>query len=297
MSSSTIDEDDNPYARRPHNDIPDGEQQSRIDRARQDGARRVPGKEAPRPEIEAALREAGLLDPAPIPVVQDAYRIKGRTHVVEDRESSSNPDFKLIDDAYEITAPDKSWFVVTIQPNVAAPERMRRFVERQGCKAYWPRSVRVVSRGNGGRKRDVVLVKPAFASYALVHLPQRSCDGGGPPFGALTGDEGQFYGVGRFVEFGSGPMSVPDVLVQHILSQENQGIYDETVFKRTKRVSKLPEWVEVGAMVRIVDGPFASFPGTIEAVDEEKSRVRVAVAIFGRISPVDMELAQVVAMR
>ena len=295
MSSSTIDEDDNPHARRPHDDIPDGEQQSRIDRARQDGARSTINRDSRPEDIKAAFEGAGFKDR--VPVVEDAYRIKGRTHIVEDTESSSNPDFKLIDDAYEITAPDKSWFVLTIQPNVAAPERMRRFVERQGCKAYWPRSVRVVSRGNGERKRNVVLVRAAFASYALVHLPQRSSDGGGPPFGALTGDEGQFYGVGRFVEFGSGPMSVPDVLVQHILTQENQGIYDETVRKGMKRVSKLPEWVEVGAMVRIVDGPFAFFPGTIEEVDEEKSRVGVAVAIFGRISSVKMDLAQVAPMR
>lgn len=273
-------------------DLPDGAMAERMEHAVRDGARSTINRDSRPEDIKAAFGEAGVM-----PIVQDAYRINGQTHIVEDRATSSNPDFKLIDDAYEITASDKSWFVVTIQPNVAAPERMRRFVERQGCKAYWPRSVRVVSRGNGGRKRDVVLVKPAFASYALVHLPQRSCDGGGPPFGALTGDEGQFYGVGRFVEFGSGPMSVPDVLVQHIFSQENEGIYDETVFKRTKRVSKLPEWVEVGAMVRIVDGPFASFPGTIEEVDEEKSRVRVAVAILGRISPVDMELAQVAPMR
>jgi len=290
MISSTSDEDGTP--RRPHDDIPDGEQQSRIDRARQDGARSTIDRDSRPEDISAAFGEAGVM-----PIVQDAYRINGRTHIVEDRESSSNPDFKLIDDAYEITASDKSWFVVTIQPNVAAPERMRRFVERQGYKAYWPRSVRVVSRGNGGRKRNVVLVKPAFASYALVHLPQRSCDGGGPPFGALTGDEGQFYGVGRFVEFGSGPMSVPDALVQHILAQENEGIYDETMFRRTKRVSKFPEWAEIGEMVRIVDGPFASFPGTIEAVDEEKLRVKVGVAIFGRISPAEMELAQVAPMR
>jgi len=290
MPSSITDEDGTP--RRPHDDIPDGEQQSRIDRARQDGARSAIDRDSAPEDISAAFGEAGVM-----PVVQDAYRINGRTHIVEDRESSSNPDFKLIDDAYEITTPDKSWFVLTIQPNVAAPERMRRFVERQGCKAYWPRSVRVVSRGNGGRKRSMVLVRAAFASYALVHLPRCSPDGGGPPFGALTCDEGKFYGAGRFVEFGSGPMSIPDVLVQHIVSQENEGIYDETKRKGKKRVSKLPEWMEIGEMVRIEDGPFASFPGTIEAVDELRGRLWVAVAIFGRISPVEMELAQVAPMR
>ena len=79
------------------------------------------------------------------------------------------------------------------------------------------------------------------------------------------------------------PTPIPDREAERIIHQVQEGI------ERPKPSMTF----EVGEQVRVADGPFASFTGTVDEVDHERSRVKVSVSIFGRATPVELEYGQV----
>ena len=67
---------------------------------------------------------------------------------------------------------------------------------------------------------------------------------------------------------------------------------DEEVAKLGVETKSVEVAYAVGDSVQIIDGPLEGFVGTVEEVDEEKNRVRVMVSMFGRETPVELELMQ-----
>jgi transcriptional antiterminator NusG len=89
--------------------------------------------------------------------------------------------------------------------------------------------------------------------------------------------------VTGFLGANNKPMPISDDEAMRILHQVKEGV------DRPKPTVTF----EIGEQVRVADGPFASFSGHVEEVDEERARLKVAFSIFGRATPVELESGQV----
>ena len=79
------------------------------------------------------------------------------------------------------------------------------------------------------------------------------------------------------------PVPVPEKEIEKIMGRIKEGsLAPDTQVK-----------FDVGEQVKVCEGPFASFSGLVEEIDEEKSRLKVSVSIFGRPTPIDLEYNQV----
>ena len=124
------------------------------------------------------------------------------------------------------------------------------------------------------RGKRVQRKKKYFPSYVLVKMEMNK----------------EFYHmikniqkVTGFLGGGGSPTPVSEIEINKIMGRISEG----TMIPKTQ-IS-----FDIGEQVKVCEGPFASFSGLVEEVDEEKSRLKVSVSIFGRPTPIELEYNQV----
>ena len=177
----------------------------------------------------------------------------------------------------DTTGRPKRWYIVHAYSNFEkkVQESIREQAKQRGLEDHFDEvlvPVETVTEVRRGRK--VNAERKFFPGYVLVkmnltdeiyHLIKNT-----PKVTGFLGSDNK-------------PMPISEAEANRILHQVQEGI------ERPKPSVSF----EVGEQVRVSDGPFASFNGTVEEVDEARSRVKVAVSIFGRATPVELEFGQV----
>lgn len=176
------------------------------------------------------------------------------------------------------TNPDLRWYVVHAYSGMekAVERNILERINRAGMQDKFGRILvpmeEVVEIKNGQKKTTERKFFPGYVLVEMVmnddtwHLVKHT--------NKVTG----FVGGGK-----TRPSPISEAEVQKIVSQMQEG---------TEKPRHKVEFV-VGEYVRVKDGPFADFNGSVEEVNYEKSKVRVAVTIFGRATPVELEFSQV----
>ena len=174
--------------------------------------------------------------------------------------------------------PDLRWYVVHAYSGMekAVERNILERINRAGMQSKFGRILvpmeEVVEIKNGQKKTTERKFFPGYVLVEMImdddtwHLVKHT--------NKVTG----FVGGGK-----TRPSPISEAEVQKIVSQMQEG---------TEKPRHKVEFV-VGEYVRVKEGPFADFNGSVEEVNYEKSKVRVAVTIFGRSTPVELEFSQV----
>jgi transcriptional antiterminator NusG len=173
---------------------------------------------------------------------------------------------------------NKRWYVVHAYSGMekAVERNLRERIERSGMQAKFGRILvpmeEVVELKNG---KKAVTERRFFPGYVLVEMEM---DDDTWHLVKHTSKVTGFVGGAK-----NRPAPISDEDVAKIMGQMEEG---------TEKPRHKVEFV-VGEYVRVKDGPFTDFNGTVEEVNYEKSKVRVSVTIFGRATPVELEFSQV----
>ncbi|MGA8514720.1 MAG: transcription termination/antitermination protein NusG [Burkholderiaceae bacterium] len=174
--------------------------------------------------------------------------------------------------------PDLRWYVVHAYSGMekAVERNIQEGIARTGMQSKFGRILvpteEVVEMKNGQRKTTERKFFPGYVLVEMImddetwHLVKHT--------NKVTG----FVGGAK-----NRPSPISEADVQKIVSQMQEG---------TEKPRHKVEFM-VGEFVRVKDGPFTDFNGSIEEVNYEKNKVRVSVTIFGRATPVELEFSQI----
>jgi transcriptional antiterminator NusG len=172
---------------------------------------------------------------------------------------------------------DKRWYIVHTYSNFEkkVAESIREQARQRGLADLFDEVLvptEKVTEVRRGRKIDTE--RKFFPGYVLVKM-------------SLTDEAFHLIKntpkVTGFLGADNKAMPISEAEAMRILHQVQEGV------ERPKSLITF----EIGENVRVAEGPFASFSGVVEEVDEGRSRLKVAVSIFGRPTPVDLEFGQV----
>jgi len=173
--------------------------------------------------------------------------------------------------------PDKKWYIVHAYSNFErkVADSIREKAQATGLADLFDEILvptEKVVEVRRGRKVDAE--RKFFPGYVLVKM-------------SMTDEAYHLIKntpkVTGFLGADNKPTAISEIEAKRILQQVQEGV------ERPKPSVSF----EVGEQVRVSDGPFASFNGSVEEVDEVRARLKVAVSIFGRATPVELEYAQV----
>ena len=176
------------------------------------------------------------------------------------------------------TNPDLRWYVVHAYSGMekAVERNIRESIARAGMETKFGRILvpteEVVEMKNGQRR---IAERKFFPGYVFVEMVM---DDESWHLVKHTNKVTGFVGGAK-----NRPAPISEAEVQKIVSQMQDG-----VDKPRHKVEFM-----VGEFVRVKDGPFTDFNGTVEEVNYEKNKVRVSVTMFGRSTPVELEFGQV----
>ncbi len=169
------------------------------------------------------------------------------------------------------------WYVIKLRPGMEeeAARVLKEHVERESLQSYFGDILvpteEVISTNRRKTQRRL------FPGYMFL---QMEMDEEKTAYQALRNMRDM---ASSFIGANVKPMPITEAEAKDLMSRLEGG----------EKMVKPSRTFEVGEMVRVISGPFSDFSGLVEEVNYDKNRLRVAVLIFGRSTPVELEFSQV----